>query len=188
MRPDYWCYFRVQWKRAYYFVVRVTFGRTALSYLALFFKCCAGFDKQPKHSLSGSPLQWLSHYIAPPSSVFSYLDTSLSDDNTGDLSTSLEFLCIRVNTNNLLVSLHMEKLNPKNILLIFLSMSHFIKHMLLSLLGHLNFCHLRHLFLFASTTLSFLDTVTLHSSSKAYLHLPTMGIESLSFMKHLSEL
>ncbi|XP_053170466.1 uncharacterized protein LOC128354229 [Scomber japonicus] len=192
IHPDFWRFFGVKWRGAYYFAVRLTFSCKSSPKLfdtlseALCWILC-----------NNHGIQFLVHLldfllISPPSSppasgiatltaVFADLGVPLSTEKTEGPSTSLEFLGITLDTNSFQASLPIEKLKRICLLISnFLMAPSCTKQQLLSLLGHLNFAlriipqgraFISHLLSIASSVPSLLSSVSLNPSCLAELRL-----------------
>ncbi|XP_053178134.1 uncharacterized protein LOC128361632 [Scomber japonicus] len=193
IHPDFWRFFGVKWRGAYYFAVRLTFGCKSSPKLfdtssdALCWILC-----------NNHGIQFLVHLledfllISPPSSppasgiatltaVFADLGVPLSAEKTEGPSTSLEFLGITLDTNSFQAPLPIEKLKRICLLISnFLMAPSCTKRQLLSLLGHLNFAlriipqgraFISHLLSIASSVPSLLSSVSLNPSCLAELRL-----------------
>ncbi|XP_061585356.1 uncharacterized protein LOC133450379 [Cololabis saira] len=193
IHPDFWQYFGVRWRGAYYFAVRLTFGCKSSPKLFDTFSEALCWILSNNHGIP-----FLVHLlddflvITPPSSppasglvtltsVFSELGVPLSAEKTEGPSTSLEFLGITLDTDLFQASLPTEKLNRISLLISnFLLAPGCTKRQLLSLLGHLNFAmriipqgraFISHLLSIASAVPSLLSPISLDNSSRAELRL-----------------
>ncbi|XP_016519228.1 uncharacterized protein LOC103155683, partial [Poecilia formosa] len=152
IHPDFWRFFGVVWKGAFYFAVRLTFG------------CCSSpkiFDSLSEALcwilINTYKLPYVIHLlddfvvVTPPSSpphsglntlthAFSQLGVPLSEEKTVGPQTSLEFLGITLDSSSFQASLSSEKINRITLILSnFLLADKCSKQQLLSLLGHLNY-------------------------------------------------
>ncbi|XP_061574443.1 uncharacterized protein LOC133441046 [Cololabis saira] len=183
IHPDFWQYFGVRWRGAYYFAVRLTFGCKSSPKLFDTFSEALCWILSNNHGIP-----FLSPPSSPPASglvtltsVFSELGVPLSAEKTEGPSTSLEFLGITLDTDLFQASLPTEKLNRISLLISnFLLAPGCTKRQLLSLLGHLNFAmriipqgraFISHLLSIASAVPSLLSPISLDNSSRAELRL-----------------
>ncbi|XP_026063506.1 uncharacterized protein LOC113046764 [Carassius auratus] len=152
INPEFWRFFGVSWKGAYYFAVRLTFGCKSSPKI---------FDTLAEALcwilINNHKLPYVLHYlddfliITPPSSpahsglstlikVFSELGVPLSKEKTIGLCTSIEFLGITLDSMSFQASLPPEKVQRISLLLSnYLLVDRCTKQQLLVLLGHLNY-------------------------------------------------
>lgn len=129
IHPDFWRYFGVQWKGAYYFSVRLTFGCRSSPKIfdSLSEALCwmlVNNHKLPHvlHLLADFLI--ISHPASPRkfrlstvTKAFSELGISLSEEKTSGSSTSFEFLGITLDTITFQASLPQEKIQHITLLL-----------------------------------------------------------------------
>ncbi|XP_030253189.1 uncharacterized protein LOC115569298 [Sparus aurata] len=193
IHPDFWHLFGVQWRGAYYFAVRLTFGCKSSPKIFDSLSEALCWILLNKHRLpyvvhllddfltvtpSSSPP---SHGLTTLISAFNELGVPLSPEKTEGPSTSLEFLGITLNSVSLQASLPTEKIHRISLIISnFLLADKCTKRQLLSLLGHLNYAiriipqgrsFLSHLLSIASSVPSLHDNVTLDNSCKMELKL-----------------
>ncbi|XP_072306544.1 uncharacterized protein [Eucyclogobius newberryi] len=191
IHPDFWRFFGVCWKGAFYFAVRLTFGCKSSPKL---FDCLS--EALCWILLNKHDVPFLVHLLddfllvspisSPPArdlltlkNVFSSLGVPLLEEKTLGPSTSLEFLGITLDTVKYQASLPTEKLNRISLLLSnFLVAISCSKRQLLSLLGHLNFAmriipqgraFISHLLTLASSVKSLHSVIILSKSVKSEL-------------------
>ncbi|XP_049902504.1 uncharacterized protein LOC126391655 [Epinephelus moara] len=152
IHPDFWCYFGVCWKGAYYFSVRLTFGCKSSPKIfdSLSEALCWILSNNYRlpyvlHLLddflvvtpSSSPPR---HSLTTLTSAFSDLGVPLSEEKTSGPGTSIEFLGITLDSLSFQASLPLEKVQRISLLLSnYLLTDRCTKRQLLALLGHLNY-------------------------------------------------
>ncbi|XP_051994017.1 uncharacterized protein LOC127651992 [Xyrauchen texanus] len=193
IHPDFWRYFGIFWKGAYYFAVRLAFGCRSSPKI---------FDSLSEGLcwilINNYKLPYVLHLLddfliitppsAPPHSgfstlikVFYELGVPLSKEKTSGPHTSIEFLGITLYSVTFQASLPPTKIHCISLLLSnYLLAVRCTKQQLLALLGHLNYairiipqgkCFLSNLLTKAATIPSLHDKVTLDEACKMEMHL-----------------
>ncbi|KAL0180312.1 hypothetical protein M9458_025754, partial [Cirrhinus mrigala] len=193
IHPEFWRFFGIFWKGAYYFAVRLTFGCKSSPKI---------FDSLSKTLcwilINNHKLPYVLHLlddfliITPPSSppslglstlvqVFNELGVPLSKEKTLGPCTSIEFLGITLDSISFQASLPSEKVQLISLLLSnYLLADRCTKQQLLALLGHLNYAiriipqgksFLSHLLSKVTSIPSLHDKVTLDEGCKMEMHL-----------------
>ncbi|XP_033480312.2 uncharacterized protein LOC117255466 [Epinephelus lanceolatus] len=193
IHPDFWCYFGVCWKGAYYFSVRLTFGCKSSP------KIFDSLSEALCWILSNNyRLPYVLHLlddflvVTPPSSpprhglttltsAFSDLCVPLSKEKTSGPGTSIEFLGITLDSMSFQASLPLEKVQCISLLLSnYLLTDRCTKRQLLALLGHLNYAiriipqaksFLSQLLTKAASIPSLHDHVVLDDTCKTEMHM-----------------
>ncbi|KAI2646043.1 enzymatic polyprotein [Labeo rohita] len=200
IHPEFWRFFGIFWKGAYYFAVRLTFGCKSSPKI---------FDSLSEALcwilINNHKLPYVLHLlddfliITPPSTpsslglstlvqVFNELGVPLSKEKTLGPCTSIEFLGITLDSISFQVSLPSEKVQRISLLLSnYLLVDRCTKQQLLALLGHLNYAiriipqgksFLSHLLSKVTTIPSLHDKVTL---DEGYIQLYTDAAPSTGF-------
>ncbi|XP_078032220.1 uncharacterized protein LOC144467455 [Epinephelus lanceolatus] len=150
MHPDFWCFFGVCWKGAYYFSVRLNFGCKSSPKI---------FDSLSEALCwiltNNHRLPYILHLlydflvVTPPSSppchglntlTNAFSGIPLSEEKTSGPGTSIEFLGITLDSISFQASLPLEKIQRISLLLSnYLLADKCTKRQLLVLLGHLNY-------------------------------------------------
>uniref|UniRef100_UPI003AAD8AB9 uncharacterized protein n=1 Tax=Centroberyx gerrardi TaxID=166262 RepID=UPI003AAD8AB9 len=152
IHPDFWRFFGVCWKGAYYFSVRLTFGCRSSPRIFDSLSEALCWILTNNHRLPYI-LHLLDDFlvVTPPASpphlglttltkVFSELGVPLSEEKTSGPSTSIEFLGITLDSISFQASLPSEKIQRITLLLSnYLLADRCTKRQLLALLGHLNY-------------------------------------------------
>ncbi|XP_078143999.1 uncharacterized protein LOC144542156 [Centroberyx gerrardi] len=152
IHPDFWHFFGVCWKGAYYFSVRLTFGCRSSPRIFDSLSEALCWILTNNHRLPYI-LHLLDDFlvVTPPASpphlalttltkVFSELGVPLSEEKTSGPSTSIEFLGITLDSISFQASLPSEKIQRITLLLSnYLLADRCTKRQLLALLGHLNY-------------------------------------------------
>ncbi|KAL0194682.1 hypothetical protein M9458_008254, partial [Cirrhinus mrigala] len=193
IHPEFWRFFRIFWKGAYYFAVRLTFGCKSSPKI---------FDSLSEALcwilINNHKLPYVLHLlddfliITPPSTppslglstlvqVFNELGVPLSKEKTLGPCTSIEFLGITLDSISFQASLPSEKVQRISLLLSnYLLADRCTKQQLLALLGHLNYAiriipqgksFLSHLLSKVTSIPSLHDKVTLDEGCKMEMHL-----------------
>nr|XP_033936284.1 uncharacterized protein LOC117444996 [Pseudochaenichthys georgianus] len=152
IHPDFWRFFGVYWKGAYYFSVRLTFGCRSSPKIFDSLSEALCWILTNNHRLP-YVLHLLDDFliVTPPSSppyhglttliqTFSDLGIPLSEEKTSGPKTSIEFLGITLDSMSFQASLPSEKVQRITLLLSnYLQADRCTKRELLALLGHLNY-------------------------------------------------
>ncbi|RXN37603.1 poly [Labeo rohita] len=193
IHPEFWRFFGIFWKGAYYFAVRLTFGCKSSPKI---------FDSLSEALcwilINNHKLPYVLHLlndfliITPPSTppslglstlvqVFNERGIPLSKEKTLGPCTSIEFLGITLDSISFQASLPSEKVQRISLLLSnYLLADRCTKQQLLALLGHLNYAiriipqgksFLSHLLSKVTTIPSLHDKVTLDEGCKMEMHL-----------------
>ncbi|KAL0148448.1 hypothetical protein M9458_056258 [Cirrhinus mrigala] len=193
IHPEFWRFFGIFWKGAYYFAVRLTFGCKSSPKI---------FDSLSEALcwilINNHKLPYVLHLlddfliITPPSTppslglstlvqVFNELGVPLSKEKTLGPCTSIEFLGITLDSISFQASLPSEKVQRISLLLSnYLLADRCTKQQLLALLGHLNYAiriipqgksFLSHLLSKVTSIPSLHDKVTLDEGCKMEMHL-----------------
>ena len=152
IHPDFWRFFGVCWKGAYYFSVHLTFGCKSSPKIFDSLSEALCWILTNNHRLPYI-LHLLDDFlvVTPPSSpprhglntltnAFSELGVPLSEEKTAGPGTSIEFLGITLDSISFQASLPLEKTQRISLLLSnYLLADRCTKRQLLALLGHLNY-------------------------------------------------